>query len=670
MRLQRCPDKPRRFSLSGVGAILATIVMFTSCRKEAPYPSPQPTGEAVMLTDEERSRLAEIETTNARLAAEVQLMQREKEDLDAKLKELTGQLGSAGAANEDLQIEVEGLRSKQKELESSLVAKELDIIRSRQEKEAIEGELADARSEAAELRKLVGDLTDEVLQGLVIHSKLLFMDLGDCSTTLQELSDSIGVVMVDEATIVEVRTALEEEQKLVDDLQEQVDDSRKPLVVGAGVSADSLRASAAEAYQMLLTARREILTMGTRLQGLFGTEAPANVILMRRLIERLRGQLVETSAQLADQIAVVAGKDAVITQLNRDIERLTAVVAQKDETIAELKHRFSHDIQELEKIISEKEAELETYIANLRQVEEELAGARLAAEATVDRIGLLEKEVGSLKEQKKVVEGRIAQYRQDVGYFASRVVDLERKLASKEKDFSSVALRDVPYNSCREWCEDRGGVVDDVSRQTVRALLDQVGTSDCAVAERRVRRVYNLSLNYMGIRDLRPLKYFTSLRYLSLIGNQIADLTPLANLRLKELIASDNLIEDLTPLTSFVAPSEIRILMLAHNGIADVSPISRFDRLRELWLTNNRLTDVAPLQAISGLERLYLSQNQIATVEALGGLQALQVVGLSLNPLQSVSPLKNISSLRIVWAKGTQISADERICPVKWACHF
>jgi len=143
------------------------------------------------------------------------------------------------------------------------------------------------------------------------------------------------------------------------------------------------------------------------------------------------------------------------------------------------------------------------------------------------------------------------------------------------------------------------------------------------------------------IRDIRALKYFTNLGELSMGGNEISDLQPIAGLiKLMSLDINNCLVTDLSPLSGM---TEMKVLTLSRGnridnlnalvamtsleqldakgiGLTDISALAKLKSIWELQLCDNKITDVRPLSELTGLKTLLLSGNQIADYSLLKGI--------------------------------------------------
>ena len=82
--------------------------------------------------------------------------------------------------------------------------------------------------------------------------------------------------------------------------------------------------------------------------------------------------------------------------------------------------------------------------------------------------------------------------------------------------------------------------------------------------------------------------------------------------------------------------SRLRQLQLHGNQIEDISALANLTELQDLYLWNNKVKDISALAALPGLRFLFLQDNQIEDITALGqntGLASGDVVNLTGNPI-------------------------------------
>ncbi|MDR0283711.1 MAG: leucine-rich repeat domain-containing protein [Propionibacteriaceae bacterium] len=155
----------------------------------------------------------------------------------------------------------------------------------------------------------------------------------------------------------------------------------------------------------------------------------------------------------------------------------------------------------------------------------------------------------------------------------------------------------------------------------------------------------SLSCSSRSITSLEGLQYLNDpdLTALSLAGNQISDLTPLADMTALTMLSLDgNQISDLTPLAGL---TNLYQLSLSSNQISDIAPLANLPRLTSLKLTDNQISDLAGLTNLTGLTWLYLTDNQISNLTPLAGLTMLQYLFLDMNQISDLTPLAKLTGL-------------------------
>ncbi|MCL0038064.1 leucine-rich repeat domain-containing protein, partial [Thermodesulfovibrionales bacterium] len=74
---------------------------------------------------------------------------------------------------------------------------------------------------------------------------------------------------------------------------------------------------------------------------------------------------------------------------------------------------------------------------------------------------------------------------------------------------------------------------------------------------------------------------------------------------------------DISNLTGLEYAVNLQGLSLGGNQITDIAPLAGLTGLGTLWLWNNQITDIAPLAGLTKLERLSLSGNRITDITPL-----------------------------------------------------
>ena len=132
------------------------------------------------------------------------------------------------------------------------------------------------------------------------------------------------------------------------------------------------------------------------------------------------------------------------------------------------------------------------------------------------------------------------------------------------------------------------------------------------------------------IANLTGLETAINLTGLTLNGNEIASLTPLARLEaLETLNLADN--ENISSISSLARLTALTDLNLSNNKVSSVSSLSRLEALETLNLADNSISSLTVLSGLINLTTLNLSNNRITDVLPLQGLSALRTLNLSGN---------------------------------------
>lgn len=111
------------------------------------------------------------------------------------------------------------------------------------------------------------------------------------------------------------------------------------------------------------------------------------------------------------------------------------------------------------------------------------------------------------------------------------------------------------------------------------------------------------------IKSIEGMQYLNELSYLSLDGNQVSDLTPLANAtKLTYLTLSDNNVSDVSSLKNL---SKVYLIGLKNNQVEDISSLSNLTALKYLYLNGNKLSDLSAIANLTTLDILEVKNQQV-----------------------------------------------------------
>ena len=245
------------------------------------------------------------------------------------------------------------------------------------------------------------------------------------------------------------------------------------------------------------------------------------------------------------------------------------------------------------------------------------------------------------------------------------LTNLRELYLSKNKisDFSPIAGL-IPNLKVYENSDQRLLIVHIPDPNLRAAIEEQLGKAQgTPITQAEMQTLTQLDARKRGIQDLIGIEFATNLEDLYLFGNEISDISPLAQLKsLGHLYLSENEISDISPLAQL---SELRDLGLGTNQISDFSPLAELKQLWGLDIRKSQISDISPLTQLNELTHLYLSDNQISDISPLTQLNKLTWVDLSDNQISDISPLVALKQLGGVNLADNQISDISPLAELK-----
>lgn len=163
-----------------------------------------------------------------------------------------------------------------------------------------------------------------------------------------------------------------------------------------------------------------------------------------------------------------------------------------------------------------------------------------------------------------------------------------------------------------------------------------------------LEQLKELTGNNMGIKSLEGLEYAKNLTRLSLVRNQISDLSPIRNLSsLTSLNMEANPISDISPVSNLT-----RLIMISFMAtpVSDLVPLSQLNHLEFVNFSITRIKDLSPLSNLTSLKTLELMQNGFSDLSPLSNLVTLERLTIGSNKqISDLTPLKGLSNLKILW---------------------
>ncbi len=149
----------------------------------------------------------------------------------------------------------------------------------------------------------------------------------------------------------------------------------------------------------------------------------------------------------------------------------------------------------------------------------------------------------------------------------------------------------------------------------------------------------------LELRDLSPLRALDALEQLTINGPDkgarlpLADLKPLAGLKLKEFACTGTNVADLTPLASM----PLEKLTLRNVAVADLRPLRALP-LKALIVRDSLLSDLTPLRSIASLESLDVRGSRVTDLKPVQGM-LLKEIGCDVEPKRDAPVLRAMPTL-------------------------
>ena len=143
-----------------------------------------------------------------------------------------------------------------------------------------------------------------------------------------------------------------------------------------------------------------------------------------------------------------------------------------------------------------------------------------------------------------------------------------------------------------------------------------------------------------GVKSLTGLEHAKNLTWFSFAGNDVSDLSPLAELTQLQLLYgwSNKRLSDISPLAEL---TQLRVLNLGVCNIQDITVLANLTQLEELTLYYNEISDIRPLENLTELTFLRINSNYITDITPLENLNKLETLWIHHNSITDVSFLQS-----------------------------
>ena len=139
--------------------------------------------------------------------------------------------------------------------------------------------------------------------------------------------------------------------------------------------------------------------------------------------------------------------------------------------------------------------------------------------------------------------------------------------------------------------------------------VDQENTITTLEPLRSFHWIERLSLTGQGIHDIKPLADKNHLTELLIQNNPLSDLSPLEYDTLLTILNIENTqVSDLTKLEKLI---HLRILNASGTGIKSLKPLSKMNELEELLINNTSVKNISPIENIPSLKLLKIYNTRV-----------------------------------------------------------
>lgn len=146
-----------------------------------------------------------------------------------------------------------------------------------------------------------------------------------------------------------------------------------------------------------------------------------------------------------------------------------------------------------------------------------------------------------------------------------------------------------------------------------------------------------------GIKSLEGLQHCKEVMLLDLENNEIADLSPIKELKLLQSVTlAGNKITDLAPLEGL---TKMQLLDISRNQVTDLNPVKGMENLRDLWAADNQIKSLDPVRELKKVWSIDVAGNGITDLGPVASLKWLTTLDAQRNAITSLDPLKGLTEL-------------------------
>ncbi|GAB6108906.1 leucine-rich repeat domain-containing protein [Fusibacter bizertensis] len=163
----------------------------------------------------------------------------------------------------------------------------------------------------------------------------------------------------------------------------------------------------------------------------------------------------------------------------------------------------------------------------------------------------------------------------------------------------------------------------------------------------------DLTIHITNVSDLRAIKNLKNLERLNLSLSPIENIDALKSLvNLKYLFIDGCPVSDLTAITNL---TELNVLSLTNCPVTNYSPLRSLVNLTNLWINGCPMSNIEPIKNLTNLLDIRIRNTSVSDLSYLTNLSKLRRADLSYNKIKDISPLENLKKLESLDISGNVV---------------
>ncbi|WP_028978449.1 leucine-rich repeat domain-containing protein [Sporocytophaga myxococcoides] len=172
--------------------------------------------------------------------------------------------------------------------------------------------------------------------------------------------------------------------------------------------------------------------------------------------------------------------------------------------------------------------------------------------------------------------------------------------------------------------------------------------------------IFEFDCSNSNLKNLEPLKKFTSLEKLNVSGNPITDAS--AIFAVSSLLELDLTRTQITSLDGIENLKNLQVLKVSSLKLKSIEPLKNLVQMVELDCSNNEIEDLTPLTNLVNLKELNVGLNiKVKDISMMKNLVLLEKLSIQKIDIKSLAPLSGLVNLVLLDCFNTDITTLEPI---------